>query len=82
MMPLPPYPLADRPGVHVILTPWPSGYGDRVVIATASRIKAAAAWLALVLDGESVQAQAWHGDRVSLTSWDRHGGLVDPWERA
>lgn len=70
----PPYPHASAPGVHVVLTPTPSGYGDRIVIATTSRHKAASAWRDTAESGV-VTAQVWHGDRVEYAEWSRHTGL-------
>lgn len=77
---IPPYPLANEPGVHVLLVHDNEG-GAAVQLATVSRHKAAAKWAELFESGADFEAQAWHGDGYMFAAADRWMSLR-PWTGA
>lgn len=71
----PPYPLAHEPGVHVILSPLPDGYGDAVHLATEVVARAAQAWDRVAREREAVEAQVWRRGIPRHASWSRDAGV-------
>lgn len=69
---IPPYPLANAPGVHVFLLTTPDTV-TTVALATVSQHKAAATWAEMYEWGGRLEVQAWHGDHVRQLTCDVFG---------